>query len=83
MTMIDVKECAIDRSRVVVHIRPFLKLLLKTLYAWLLFYASQQLKKEACLLILAGGSTILSYSTGTDSTASRRGHEDEASTSGS
>ena len=30
MTMIDVKECAIDRSRVVVHIRPFK--LLKTLY---------------------------------------------------
>ena len=28
--MIDVKECAIDRSRVVVHIRPFK--LLKTLY---------------------------------------------------
>ena len=30
MTMIDVKECAIDRSRVVVHIGPFK--LLKTLY---------------------------------------------------
>ena len=30
MTMIDVKECSIDRSRVVVHIRPFK--LLKTLY---------------------------------------------------
>ena len=30
MTITDVKECAIDRSRVVVHIRPFK--LLKTLY---------------------------------------------------
>ena len=39
MTMIDVKECAIDRSRVVVHIRPFK--LLKTLYVYCFMLAKK------------------------------------------
>ena len=52
MTMIDVKECAIDRSGVVVHIRPFK--LLKTLYGFCF-----RLAKKIFLLIQNGGSILL------------------------
>ena len=56
MSMIlDVKECAINRSRVVVHIRPFK--LLKTLNG-----SCFMLAKKTSLLILAGGSTTSSTS---------------------
>ena len=41
MTMIDVKEWAIDRSRVVVHIRPFK--LLKPLYGYCFMLAKKKL----------------------------------------
>ena len=53
MTLIDVKECAIDRSRVVVHIRPFK--LLKTLDGSTVLVLCYLEKRG--LLILSGGSS--------------------------
>ena len=68
MTITDVKECAIDRSRVVVHIRPFK--LLKTLYGCLLLFyatvASTPVEKPARRRLSLrirnnGGSTAVKY----------------------
>ena len=53
MTITDVKECAIDRSRVVVHIRPFK--LLKTLYGSCFMLATVE-NRRLLIQVVGGGS---------------------------